>query len=61
MQQMTKVKDVPVDIKLCPQGVVSPCPGATYMYKIMKKIVQNLTSKSFFFKLVINIRSDKIS
>ena len=25
--------------KFCPQGVVSPCPGAIYMYKIMKKIV----------------------
>ena len=25
--------------KFCPQGVVSPCPGAVYMYKIMKKIV----------------------
>ena len=22
-----------------PQGVVRPCPGAIYMYKIMKKIV----------------------
>ena len=25
--------------KFRPQGVVSPCPGAIYMYKIMKKIV----------------------
>ena len=25
--------------KFCPQGVVSPCPGAIYMYKIMKKCV----------------------
>ena len=25
--------------KFHPQGVVSPCPGAIYMYKIMKKIV----------------------
>ena len=23
--------------KLCPLGVVCPCPGAIYMYKIMKK------------------------
>ena len=27
--------------KFCPHGVVSPCPGAIYMYKIMRKIVQN--------------------
>ena len=33
-----KWQDVPVDIK-CFQGVVSPCLGAIYMYKIMKKIV----------------------
>ena len=25
--------------KLCPLGAVCPCPGAIYMYKIMKKIV----------------------
>ena len=25
--------------KFYPQGVVSPCPGAIYMYKIMKIIV----------------------
>ena len=25
--------------KFCPEGVVSPCPGAIYMYKIMKKYV----------------------
>ena len=24
--------------KFCPQGVVSPCPAAIYMYKIMKKL-----------------------
>ena len=25
--------------KLCPLGAVCPCPGAIYMYKIMKKTV----------------------
>ena len=25
--------------KFCPLGAVCPCPGAIYMYKIMKKIV----------------------
>ena len=25
--------------KLCPLGTVCPCPGAVYMYKIIKKIV----------------------
>ena len=31
--------------KFCPRGVVSPCPRAIYMYKIMKKMVSNQTSK----------------
>ena len=31
--------DISVDIKtLVPGGAVCPCPGAIYMYKIMKKI-----------------------
>ena len=34
-----KWQDVPVEIKISSQGVVSPCPGAIYIYKIMKKIV----------------------
>ena len=28
---------VPVGIKICPHGVVSPCPGAIYMYKNHEK------------------------
>ena len=40
------------------QGVVSPCPGVIYMYLIMKELVYNQTSKSFF-KLVANDQSDK--
>ena len=28
--------------KFCLQGVVSPCPGAIYMYKIMKEIVKKI-------------------
>ena len=46
--------------KFHPQEVVSPCPGAIYMYKIMKKkkcIKSDL--KEIFFKLVANDRSDK--
>ena len=26
-------------LKFCPLGAICPCPGAIYMYKIMKKIV----------------------
>ena len=33
---------IEVTSKFCPQGVVSPCPGAIYMYKIMKKIVKRI-------------------
>ena len=34
-----KWHDIPVVIKISSQGVVSPCPGAIYMYKIMKKLL----------------------
>ena len=43
--------------KFCPKGVVSPCPGAIYKYKIMKKLYKII--QSFFFKLVANDLSDK--
>ena len=55
-------------IKFRPQGVVSPCPGAIYMYKIMKKKCIKSDFKVFWFffffffffwKLVANDRSDK--
>ena len=35
--------------KFCPQGVVSPCPGAIYMCKIMKKLYKII--QSVFFNL----------
>ena len=44
--------------KFCSQGVVSPCPGAIYMYKIMKKYIKS-DFKESFLKLVANDRSDK--
>ena len=31
LQQMGKVIRVSVDINICPQGVVCPCPGAIYI------------------------------
>ena len=40
------------------QGVVSPCPGAIYIYKIMKKMYKIRLQRDFF-KLVANDRSDK--
>ena len=45
--------------KFRPQGVVSLCPGAIYMYKIMKKNCIKSDLKEIFFKLVANDRSDK--
>ena len=45
--------------KFRPQGVVSPCPGAIYMYKIMKKNCIKSDFKEIFFKLVANDGSDK--
>ena len=50
-----KWQDVPLTLKFCPQGVVSPCPGA--IYKIMKKIYKIRLQS--FFQVVANDRSDK--
>ena len=44
--------------KFCPQGVVSPCPGALYMCKIMKKMYKIRLRKDFL-KLVANDQSEK--
>ena len=41
------------------QGVVSPCLGAIYVYKFMKKIIWNQTAKRFFLELVANDQNDK--
>ena len=41
--------------KVCPQGVVCPCPGAIYIYKI--KNVYKI--KISFFKLATNRQSGK--
>ena len=46
-----KWQDIFVDIKILSPGAVCPCPGAIYMYKIMKKIVYNQTSKRFIWNL----------
>ena len=45
-----KWQDVPVDIKILSQRVVSPCPGAIYMYKIMKKNCINSDFKEILFE-----------
>ena len=42
-----------------PWGLSAPALGLYKCIKIMKKIVQNRTSKRFFFKLVANDWSDK--
>ena len=46
-------------LKFCLQGVGSPCPGAIYMYKIMKQCIKSDFTKFSFLKLVANNRSDK--
>ena len=51
-----KWQGVPVDIKISSQEVVSPCPGAIYMYKIMKKNCIKSDFKEIFLKLVENDR-----
>ena len=54
-----KIQHVPVDKKNLSQGVISPCPGAIYMYKIMKKKCIKSDFIEIFFKLVANDRRDK--
>ena len=54
LQQVTEV----LTSKFCPQGVVSPYPGAIYMDKILKKLYK-INFKKIFLKLVANDRSDK--
>ena len=59
--------------KVCPQGVVCPCPGAIYIYKSIKDVYKirfrrdhfetyNIWAKRkiqrFFFKLATNGQSD---
>ena len=36
-------------LKLCPLGPVCPCPGAIYMYKIMKKKLYKIRLQRDFF------------
>ena len=45
--------------EFCPQGIVSHCPAAIYMYKIMKKKCIKPDFKEIVLKLVANDRSDK--
>ena len=52
-------KMFPLTSKFHPQGVVSPCPGAIYIYKIMKKNCMKSDFKEIFLKLVANDGSDK--
>ena len=42
--------------KVCSQGVVCPCPGAIYMYKIIKNVSD---FEEFILKLATNGQSDK--
>ena len=37
--------------KVCPQGVFCPCPGAIYMYKIIKNVYKIRFSKRSFWNL----------
>ena len=45
--------------KFCPLGAVCPCPGAIYMYKIMKKMYKIRLQRDFF-ETCNNDRSDKM-
>ena len=55
-----KWQDISVDIKTLSPGGCLPLPRAIYMYKIMKKIALNQTSKRFFLKLATNDQSVKM-
>ena len=55
-----KWQDISVDIKTLSLGIVRPCPGAIYTYKIMKKFWIKSDFKEIFLKLATNDRSDKM-
>ena len=56
-----KWQGISVDIKiLSPVGAVCTCPGAIYMYKIMKNNYIKSDFKEILLKLVTNDRSDKM-
>ena len=43
-----KWQDISVDIKTLSLGIVCPCPGAIYMYKIMKFFYKIRLQRDFF-------------
>ena len=53
-----KWQDVSVDIKI-PREAVCPCPGAIYMYKIMKTLYKIRLQRDVL-KLTTNDQSDKM-
>ena len=55
-----KLQDISVDIKTLSPGAVCPCPGAIYMYKIMKKKCIKPDFKEIFLQLATNDQSDKM-
>ena len=46
-----KWQDISVDIKTLSPRAVSPCPGAIYMYQIMKKLYKIRLQRDFFWNL----------
>ena len=54
-----KWQDISVDIKTSSRGGSRACPGAIYMYKIMKKLYKIRLQRDFL-KLATNDRSDKM-
>ena len=44
--------------KVCPQGVICPCPGAIYIYKIIKNVYK-IGFRRDILKLATNGQSDK--
>ena len=44
--------------KVCPQGVVCPCPGAIYVYKSLKMCIKS-DFEEIILKLATNGQSDK--
>ena len=49
--QSDKDKGFLLTLKFCPQGVVCPCPGPIYMYKIIKEMCIKSDFKEIILKL----------
>ena len=60
LYKMVEVTKLYISLEILSSEVICPCPGAIYMYKIMKKIYIKSEFKAVPLKLTANVESDNI-